>query len=142
MPFSVLSRTVLVSLGLLTALLIVGFISLLTGTSSTELREILFQGPASAEAQRTWTILSAYRLPRILLAALVGGGLATAGVVFQGALRNPLADPYIVGIAAGGALGAVLSIVFLGEGRLVGTSLAAFVGSLAAVGIVYSVAAA
>lgn len=51
------------------------------------------------------------RLPRTLLAAMVGASLATAGVVFQGLLRNPLADPYILGVSSGAALGAVIAIV-------------------------------
>lgn len=50
------------------------------------------------------------RLPRTLLAAMVGASLASAGVVFQGLLRNPLADPYILGVSSGAALGAVLAI--------------------------------
>lgn len=51
------------------------------------------------------------RLPRILTAALVGGGLAVSGVVFQGILRNPLADPYTLGISAGAAFGAALALL-------------------------------
>ncbi len=50
------------------------------------------------------------RLPRVLLAATVGAGLAGAGTVFQGLLRNPLADPYIIGVSAGAAFGATLAI--------------------------------
>jgi iron complex transport system permease protein len=52
------------------------------------------------------------RLPRALAAALVGGTLAAAGVVFQGLLRNPLATPYTLGVSAGAALGAMLAITF------------------------------
>ena len=52
------------------------------------------------------------RLPRILTAAIVGGGLAIAGVVFQGILLNPLADPYTLGVSAGAAFGASLAILF------------------------------
>jgi iron complex transport system permease protein len=51
------------------------------------------------------------RLPRILTAALVGGGLAMSGVVFQGILLNPLADPYTLGVSAGAAFGASLAIL-------------------------------
>ena len=51
------------------------------------------------------------RLPRILTAALVGGGLAMCGVVFQGILLNPLADPYTLGVSAGAAFGAALAIL-------------------------------
>jgi iron complex transport system permease protein len=57
------------------------------------------------------TIVFDLRLPRVLTAMLVGGGLALAGAVFQALLRNPLADPYIIGTAAGASLGATLGIV-------------------------------
>ena len=72
------------------------------------------------------------RLPRILTAALVGGGLAVAGAVFQGILLNPLADPYTLGVSAGAAFGASLALLF--NLTLVGTwsvPLLAFVGAVA-----------
>lgn len=56
-------------------------------------------------------IILTMRLPRVLLAALVGAGLALAGAVFQGLFRNPMADPYVIGVSSGGALGAVSSIL-------------------------------
>lgn len=72
------------------------------------------------------------RLPRILCAALVGGGLAMCGVVFQGLLLNPLADPYTLGVSAGAAFGASLAILF--NLTALGTAsvpLAAFLGAAA-----------
>src|SRR5690606_27136095 len=51
------------------------------------------------------------RLPRVVLAAAVGASLAIAGVIFQGILKNPLADPYILGISSGAATGAVFAIL-------------------------------
>ncbi|MFH1421570.1 MAG: iron ABC transporter permease, partial [Planctomycetota bacterium] len=51
-----------------------------------------------------------FRLPRVLLAAIVGAALSVAGVAFQAILRNPLAEPYILGISSGGALGAVIAV--------------------------------
>ena len=70
-----------------------------------------------ASIAMTWspsweTILFDIRLPRILLAALVGGALATSGATYQGLLRNPLADPYLIGISSGAALGATVAIIF------------------------------
>jgi iron complex transport system permease protein len=62
--------------------------------------------PASAE-----TIVLELRLPRVLMAMAVGGGLAVAGVALQGVLRNPLADPYVLGTASGAALGAAIGIL-------------------------------
>ena len=83
------------------------------------------------------------RLPRTLAGALVGSLLASAGVVFQGLLRNPLATPFTLGVSAGAALGAMLAITFSWSFAWAGISAAAaasFIGSLAAVGIVYALA--
>jgi len=83
------------------------------------------------------------RLPRTLAGALVGATLAAAGVVFQGLLRNPLATPFTLGVSAGAALGAMLAITFgwsLGWAALPAPAVASFVGSLAAVGVVYLLA--
>ncbi|HEX4567531.1 MAG TPA: iron ABC transporter permease [Vicinamibacterales bacterium] len=83
------------------------------------------------------------RLPRTLSGAMVGALFATAGVVFQGLLRNPLATPFTLGVSTGAALGAILALTFGWSVAVFGISavpLAAFVGSLAAVGIVYALA--
>jgi iron complex transport system permease protein len=85
------------------------------------------------------------RLPRVLAAALVGSGLALAGVVFQALLRNPLASPDTLGVSAGAALGAVLAITFNADFSLLGVSaipLATLAGSLGALAIVYGLSAA
>ena len=77
------------------------------------------------------------RLPRILTAALVGGGLAMCGVVFQGILLNPLADPYTLGVSAGAAFGAALAILMnLGALGLFSVPLFAFIGAVATLGAV------
>jgi len=76
------------------------------------------------------TIVWRIRLPRALLAALAGGALSLGGLVFQALLRNPLAEPYILGIAGGSAIGAILGIL-LGLSHFPGVSLCAFLGSLA-----------
>ena len=89
------------------------------------------------------TILFQIRLPRVIAAALVGSALASAGVLFQGLLRNPMADPYIIGTSAGAAFGATIammlpiSLAFLSFGLV---PIAAFVGALAAVLLVYNLA--
>ena len=77
------------------------------------------------------------RLPRVLAAALVGSGLALAGVVFQALLRNPLASPDTLGVSAGASLGAMLAITFHVDFSLLGVSavpLASFAGSFGALG--------
>ena len=99
--------------------------------------------PASAE-----TIVWELRLPRIAAGIVVGAGLACAGTVFQAVLRNPMADPYVIGTAAGASLGAVAALIvpallvitapaWLGIGFV---QLLAFAGGLAAVTVVYAIA--
>jgi iron complex transport system permease protein len=89
------------------------------------------------------TIILQVRLPRVIGSALVGAGLGTAGVLFQGLLRNPMADPYIIGTSAGAALGATIAMLlplgaaFLGFGTV---PVLAFVGALATVFLVYRLA--
>ncbi|MBU6427849.1 MAG: iron chelate uptake ABC transporter family permease subunit, partial [Cyanobacteria bacterium REEB65] len=58
------------------------------------------------------TVVLQLRLPRVLLAMCTGAGLAASGAAWQGILRNPLADPYLIGVSAGGALGAGMAIAF------------------------------
>lgn len=82
------------------------------------------------------------RLPRALAAAVVGGSLAAAGVVFQGLLRNPLATPYTLGVSAGAALGAMLAITFGAAMPVGGVASASLAGAALAVAIVYGLASA
>ena len=97
------------------------------------------------DVPRTWspvaeTIVWDLRLPRVLTAMAVGAALAVAGTTFQGLLRNPLADPYVLGTASGAALGAAIAviipvrIVILEFGLLQGM---AFLGALLSVLAVY-----
>jgi iron complex transport system permease protein len=83
------------------------------------------------------------RMPRILLGLLVGGGLAASGCVFQGMLRNPLADPYTLGISGGSAFGATIGVVITGAGIFSGMfwlPLCAFAGAVLAMVLVYVLA--
>jgi len=75
------------------------------------------------------TIIWRIRFPRVLLAMFVGATLSLGGLVFQALLRNPLAEPYILGISGGSAIGAIIGIL-LGLSRFPGVSLTAFAGSL------------
>jgi iron complex transport system permease protein len=80
------------------------------------------------------------RLPRVLAGALVGAALASAGVVFQAMLRNPLATPFTLGVSAGSSLGAMLAILFGASaslGPLSPVPLASLAGAIVAAGIVY-----
>jgi iron complex transport system permease protein len=86
-------------------------------------------------------ILWSLRFPRVVLGVLVGGTLAVAGAAYQGVFRNPLADPYLLGAAAGANLGATLAIAFAPGTTLIGINivpLAAFAGAGAAVGGAYA----
>jgi iron complex transport system permease protein len=99
--------------------------------------------PASAE-----TILWELRVPRVVAGMVVGAGLACAGTVFQALLRNPLADPYIIGTAAGASFGAVTALLLpallpIAIGTWAGIGLVqalAFTGALATVLVVFTVA--
>jgi iron complex transport system permease protein len=88
-------------------------------------------------------VIMQVRLPRVLAAALVGIALAVAGVVLQGLFRNPMADPYIIGISAGASVGASLAIVFgFGLsffGMLYSIPIMAFVSAIATVFFVYNI---
>jgi iron complex transport system permease protein len=85
------------------------------------------------------------RLPRTVAGALVGASLASAGVVLQALLRNPLASPFTLGVSAGASLGAILVLTFSTSASIAGlpaTPVASFAGSLGAVAIVYALATA
>lgn len=88
-------------------------------------------------------ILYIVRIPRVLAAALVGMALAGAGVVFQGVLRNPLAEPYVLGISSGAAFGATITIVFGITFTIFGltaVSVGAFIGAILTMLLVYNIA--
>lgn len=83
------------------------------------------------------------RLPRVLLASLVGSGLSVVGASFQSIFKNPMADPYILGVSSGAAFGATLTLIlglsgsFLGMGS---TAIGAFIGAIITAIVVYSIA--
>ncbi len=94
--------------------------------------------PSGPAADIVWRV----RLPRVLLAALVGASLSAAGALFQGLLRNPLADPFVLGISGGAALAGVFVLGF-GRGLGLGHAAvppAAFAGALLATALLYTVA--
>ncbi|HET6143756.1 MAG TPA: iron ABC transporter permease [Candidatus Acidoferrales bacterium] len=76
------------------------------------------------------------RLPRILLGVLVGAALSVAGASFQALLRNPLADPYVLGVSSGAALGSILALI-IAPGLAVMTPIGAFIGAIATIAGVY-----
>jgi iron complex transport system permease protein len=89
------------------------------------------------------TIILDIRLPRVILAGLVGAALATAGATYQGLFRNPLADPYLIGVAQGASLGAVVGFLLPTTWHGMGVEvvpLFAFVGAIVSTAIVYGLA--
>ena len=85
------------------------------------------------------TIIWRIRFPRVLMAALVGATLSLGGLVFQALLRNPLAEPYILGISGGSAIGAIIGIL-LGFSRFPGVCTMAFIGSVATLVLILAMA--
>src|ERR1700749_320096 len=82
--------------------------------SISEIVMTLFRGVAGQREQipsEFWLVIFGLRLPRIALVILVGAALSTAGAGFQALLRNPLADPYVLGVSSGAALGAIISLI-------------------------------
>lgn len=83
-------------------------------------------------------LLVSIRLPRLLTALIVGSALAGAGSIFQGLIRNPLGDPYLIGVSSGAALGMIAARSLNLPGTIAGLPIAAIVGGTAAVIVVYS----
>lgn len=133
-----LTATALLGLVLLASLAL----AVLVGPVPVAPGRILEMASGGGTPDERWIVLQ-HRLPRGLLAALVGGGLALSGATFQALLRNPLAEPYILGISGGAAVGAVAALA-LGLGALGSGILpaAAFAGALVAIVLVFRVAAA
>ena len=95
------------------------------------------QAVSSAQDSIVWLI----RAPRVVLGALVGAGLALVGTALQAVTRNPLADPHLLGVSSGAALGAVIVMLYLGEFiGLLSLPLAAFVGALVSMLLVLAIA--
>jgi len=96
------------------------------------------------DTSSTWaTIILQIRLPRIVLATLTGATLAVAGAVYQAIFRNPLADPYLIGVSSGASLGATLAILFvwkLSWGGMSAISLSAFAFAMGTTFLVYAIA--
>lgn len=104
-------KSLIVKLAILFALLVsTSLFSLLLGSVNINISE-LFASFSSSSTDIIQEIIFNIRIPRLLLAIGVGGGLSVAGAVFQSLLMNPLADPYILGVSSGGSFGAVLALL-------------------------------
>ncbi len=111
--------------------------ALAVGDASIPLRDIIATVRGLADDQTRFIILE-LRLPRTMVAALVGAALAGAGAIFQSLLRNPLADPFVLGISGGAATAAVI-VITAGFTAFIPTPVAAFLGALAAMALVYGI---
>ncbi len=133
---SIIGGAVLMAVGLLSA--VTGAAGLPVGGVLVALTDwIPLLGADSSLSAPQRSILFEIRLPRLVLGMLVGGSLGMAGASYQGVFRNPLADPYLLGVSAGAGFGAVLALGFgldLGWGPFDTVPAAAFVGALIAVG--------
>ena len=101
---------------------------------------ILFQsilGLKGVGSETERTIILSLRLPRAILAGFVGAGLSISGVTFQALLRNPLADPYILGVSSGAAVGAIMAILLGLSTSSLGLPLASFLGALLTILVVF-----
>lgn len=127
-------------------LLMVALVSLLAGAGPVSpfviLKRLLsvFPGTDAGFDPAEKAILLSIRLPRILFAGIVGAALSAAGVVFQAVLRNPLADPYILGVSGGAAAGAVTGILFGVSTLPFGIAGLAFLGALFTIVVIFGVA--
>ena len=144
-PAGLRTPWVFVSVG---TLVVVSLISVLLGPANLApfdvIKELLDRLPFieidSGLSDRQAAIVWVVRLPRVVLGALVGAMLALAGAAYQGVFRNPLADPYLLGVAAGAGLGATMVIAFVPATTswpIDPLPVAAFVGSLVGVGATY-----
>lgn len=122
------SKFLLLNLLLALFLFVICLIALVVGPTSIGVSDLVTSMFSSTSDSIVHQIIFDIRLPRILFAIAVGGGLSIAGAVFQAMLMNPLAEPYILGISSGGTFGAVLS--FLLGLSFLGTQMFAFSGAI------------
>jgi len=138
--YPLLKRMLAVSLLLCLLLIISAFLGLAIGSTAQNIRQILAVLSGHADQYPTLSnIVWRIRLPRVVLATLAGATLSLGGLVFQALLRNPLAEPYILGISGGSAVGAIIGIL-LGLSPFPGVAFFAFAGSMATLLLVLLIA--
>ena len=137
----------LIGLTILAILMVVGVTVGSTQIGPVDTVAVILHRLTGLDLERSWTdatetIVWELRLPRVLTAAVVGAGLAIAGATFQGIVRNPLADPYVLGTSSGAALGAAIGIL-LPVGfvalQLGIVNVLAFIGAIAAALLVFRI---
>jgi len=138
-----LKRVLIVSSFLSLCLIMVALLSIMIGSVKVpplySIRILLqsLLGLKGGEGETERAIILSIRVPRTILAGLVGAGLSLSGAIFQALLRNPLADPYILGVSSGAAVGTIIAIL-IGFGSLsFGLPIASFMGALLTVIVVF-----
>jgi iron complex transport system permease protein len=130
------TRLIWISLILLVVLLIAFSLGLSIGPTQSGIRSAFSALFSTAESDSVlYSIVWRIRFPRVLLAAIVGATLSLGGLVFQALLRNPLAEPFILGISGGSAIGAIIGIL-LGLSRFPGICITSFLGSLGTLALI------
>ena len=131
-----ITRLIWISIILLVVLLIAFALGLSIGPTQSGIRSALSALFATNESDSILhNIVWRIRFPRVLLAAVVGATLSLGGLVFQALLRNPLAEPFILGISGGSAIGAIIGIL-LGLSRFPGICFTSFLGSLGTLALI------
>jgi iron complex transport system permease protein len=143
MKIVTLKRVTLISIFLSLLLVAVILLSITVGSvkvGPARSITILLQSILGLKGEGTETeraIILSLRFPRAILAGLVGAGLSVSGVIFQALLKNPLADPYILGVSSGAAVGAIVAILMGLSTLSFGLPLASFIGSLLTIAVVF-----
>ncbi len=122
-------------------LLVLMVVCVSVGSVRVRTADVLYGPVRDGQVNTAYEIIVMYRLSRILLAGLIGAALATAGCVFQAILRNPLADPYLLGVSSGAGLGTMAAILFGWTWSFFGMSammLTAFLGAVATTWLVWA----
>lgn len=141
-----LFRTLTITALLIAILFVVSIFAIFAGAVYIDFHSVflfLFNGWWTGQSELApldKTILFSIRLPRIILAGLVGASLSLAGTIFQALLRNPLADPYILGLSGGSAVGAIIGIILSAGTYAIGIPGMALLGAVTAVTIVFGIA--
>ena len=131
-----MARLIWISLILLVVLFIAFSLGLSIGPTKSGIRSAFSALFTTAESDSIlYSIIWRIRFPRVLLAAIVGATLSLGGLVFQALLRNPLAEPFILGISGGSAIGAIIGIL-LGLSRFPGICFTSFLGSLGTLALI------
>jgi len=143
-----LKRVFRVSIFLLAVLAAVFLLALFAGPTPFDVSAVFkgilsifpFAGERAQLSEAEQAILFSIRIPRIVFAGIVGASLSCSGAVFQGILRNPLADPYILGVSGGAATGAIVAIVFGLDSLPFGVTAVAFIGGIFSILLVWGLA--